>query len=260
MEISGGKSPLIAGDWKLEIKVAGQTVQPTSNWSDVCWYSDDDVHYLEIEQTFSGGIRVQRQWMMLREDQCLLMADAVVGGKPGELIEYRGELPLVASAHIEEERETREIFLVEGKVRAMVLPLALNEWRVGAAAGRLSVVDREPEATADEVNSLSLVTEIRGEGALYAPLWLDFDRKRIAKERTWRQLTVGQALRLVPVNEAASYRIQAGDDQWLIYRSLNGPANRTFMGKNLISEFFCGRFDGDNGDVEELISVDEQTE
>jgi hypothetical protein len=101
---------------------------------------------------------------------------------------------------------------------------------------------------------------MRGDGAIYAPLWLDFDRKRLTKERTWRQLTVGQGLRLVPINEGAAFRVQAGDDQWLVYRSLSGPANRTFMGKNLISEFFCGRFDGESGDVEELISVDEQTE
>jgi len=32
------------------------------------------------------------------------------------------------------------------------------------------------------------------------------------------------------------------------------------MGKNLISEFFCARFDAEDGAIEELIAVDEQAE
>jgi hypothetical protein len=258
MEIGGGKRPLVAGDWEIELKLNGKSLHPTGPWSDVCWYSDDDVHYLEIEQSFDLGLKVQRQWLMIRDDQCLMLADAVIGGPKGQTIEYRSLLPLLPVAGVEEEPETRELYISDGKPRALVLPLSLNEWRVGMSAGVFRAIDAPLDSEEDPIRGLMMSNELRGEVALYAPLWFDFDKKRMSKPRTWRRLTVGQSLALVPSNEAAAFRIQLGDDQWLIYRSLNGQHNRTFLGKNLVSEFFCGRFDSENGDVEELISVDEQ--
>lgn len=260
IEVSGGKRPLICGDWTVRIDRGGEPVRPLGPWTDVCWYSDDDVHYLELELPLEAGLKVQRQIMLLRDDECLMLADAVVGGDGGERIEYTAQLPLVSTAHVEEERETREMILVDGKRRALVMPLGLSEWRVGPASGTFRAVDAKAggETEPTEAEGLRLETRMAGQGRLYAALWFDLDRKRIARERTWRQLTIAESLRILDPHEAAGYRIQSGDDQWLVYRSLSGQRNRTLLGKNLVSDFFCGRFDASDGFVEELIAVDEQ--
>lgn len=260
IEISSGKRPLIAGVWTAELLQNGQRVEATSDWSDVCWYSDDDVHYLELEQSFAGGVKVQRQIMLLRDDACLMLADAVIGSDTAAPLEYVSHLPLVSTAHVEEERETRELTIVDGKPRAVVYPLGLNEWRMGPAPGTLRAVDAEvsSDTEAKEAAGLRIESRMRGMGRLYSALWFDFDRKRMSLDRTWRQLTVAESLRLLQPHEAAGYRIQAGDDQWLVYRSLSGQRNRTLLGKNLVSDFFCGRFNGSDGFVEELIAVDDQ--
>ena len=41
----------------------------------------------------------------------------------------------------------------------------------------------------------------------------------------------------------------------MIYRSLNGTANRTFLGQNVINEFLVARFLND-GEIETLIEIE----
>jgi hypothetical protein len=101
---------------------------------------------------------------------------------------------------------------------------------------------------------------LRGSEALYQPLWIDLQRKRIRGQCTWRRLTVAEQRQLTPPHRAGAFRVHVGREQWVLYRSLTGAANRTFLGKNLISDFYCGRFDSDDGTIEELVSVDEQSE
>lgn len=256
-EVSGGKHLLASGIWGARLWKDETELKPLTNWNDLCWYSDDDVHYLELEQRFEGNVKVQRQILMLRDDHCIMLADAVMGSE-GDKLKFASELPLATDVHVEEQAETREVVLADGKRRALVMPLAMSEWKVGPTAGAIRIIDKAlPE---QETTSLNLVAEVRGEGAIYSPIWIDLDRKRIKAQKTWRKLTVGEKLRLIPSNEAAAFRVQLGSDQWVIYRSLNGHHNRTFLGKNLISDFFCGRFDAEDGSIEELVSVDEQPE
>jgi hypothetical protein len=72
---------------------------------------------------------------------------------------------------------------------------------------------------------------------------------------TWRQLAVAENLRRVSDNTAVGYRVQLGSEQWLIYRSFTRFGNRTVLGQNLSSEFFCGRFLPD-GTTEMLIEIE----
>ena len=44
----------------------------------LCWVSDDDVDYLELEIEFGEGLRVQRHLLLARHDRFLLLADAVL--------------------------------------------------------------------------------------------------------------------------------------------------------------------------------------
>ncbi len=276
LEVSGGKQPLLSGQWRAEIIVDGVQREPSGPWREICWHSDDDVHYLEVEQTFAGGIRLQRQVMLLRDDRALMLADAVLGAEPGKELQLLTELDLAPQVAVDEDDAMRELLLVDDKRRAMVLPLALGEWRVGKSRGNLAVAEQTTSASepfqlngavgsgaAEQATApagLLLAAQLRGQQALYHPLWIDLLGKRLRSSRTWRRLTVGEKLALVPEHQAAAFRVHCGNDQWVVYRSLTGAANRTFLGKNLISDFFCGRFDADDGSVEELISVDEHPE
>jgi hypothetical protein len=78
-------------------------------------------------------------------------------------------------------------------------------------------------------------------GRLYAPLWIEGDRRRAAGPVTWRQLTVADTRRILGRHEAVGYRVQAGVEQWLVYRALDKPRNRTLLGCNVSCELLVGR-------------------
>ena len=90
---------------------------------------------------------------------------------------------------------------------------------------------------------------------LCCPLFFDFRPRRIEKQRTWRQLTVAEKLAVVPHDVAVGFRVQSDRDQWLMYRTLGPPGNRTLMGQNISSEFYAGRF-LKTGEVDEWIEVE----
>lgn len=254
IEMDAGRSRVLAGDWQVMIDVDGDAQHADGEWECTCEYSDDDVHYLEIEQPWSGGVTLQRQVMLIRDDRCVLLADSVLAAEPADpsadqqtqpAIRYTARLPLADGTTTEPEAETREVYLGDSKRRGLAFPLSASEWRVGSTQAKLETSDDR-----------HLVLSAQGRGRLYAPLWLDFQSRRFKRKRTWRQLTVADELRIVGPDEAAGFRIQIGSEQWLVYRSLGLPRCRTVLGKHLIADFFCGRFDPGDGSLEELMTVD----
>jgi hypothetical protein len=250
LELFAGRRKVFAGKIQVRLELDGTEQHPCGDWSEVCEYSDDDVHYLEIEQHWTGGITVQRQLMLIRDDRCLLLADSLVPENVEEVTEstldYWINLPLDPSISWRPDSETREGFLADEKQRVLVVPLAAGEWSMGPTDSTIS-------ETADR--HLQLYT--RGRHSLYAPLWFDFQRRRFSRPRTWRQLTVGDQLRLVSRHEAIAYRVQAGSEQWMVYRSLGQRRCRTTLGKHLIAGFYGSRFYPGDGSHEELVTVDE---
>ena len=262
IEMDAGRAQVLAGDWQVMIEVDGQALHPSGEWECTCEYSDDDVHYLEIEQPFRGPsvsdeVKLQRQVMLVRDDRCVLLADSLLasessaspaGGetkREAKSIRYTARLPLAEGIAVEPEPETHELFLSDGKRRGLVFPLSASEWRIGPTRAKLQASDDG-----------HLVFTAEGRDQLYAPLWLDFQSRRFQRKRTWRQLTVADELRIVGDDEAAGFRVQIGSEQWLVYRSLGQPRCRTVLGKHLIADFFCGRFDPGDGSLEELMRVD----
>ena len=113
---------------------------------------------------------------------------------------------------------------------SMAMPLALPEWSCASAGGGF-------EATDD-----GLVLRQSSPGTrLYSPLWLDCDPARFGRPLTWRQLTVADTRHNLPRHQAAGFRVQSGLEQWLLYRALDQPRNRTVLGCNLSCEFLLGR-------------------
>jgi len=243
MELVCGPSLVLCGNWDVEVRLDGEPLRPVGEWQDVSWESDEDVDYLELELELAGGVQVQRQVVLAREDRFLLLADAVTSPRPGRL-EYRGSLPLAPNVTFRGAGASREGVLRSAKRRALVLPLALPEWRADRRIGDLTQED----------GRLRLSQTSAGP-ALYAPLFLDLERERLGKRRTWRQLTVAEELEKVPPEVAAGFRVAVGDDQWLIYRALASKGNRTLLGHNLSGESLVARFEP-SGEVKRLVEIE----
>jgi hypothetical protein len=233
---------LWTGAWELEIRRDGREVRPRGPWEEVCWVSDADADYLELEMPFDEGLSVQRQMLLAKEDGLLLLADAILGDRPASL-EYRGCLPLAEKASFRPAEETREGYVKGRRRLALALPLALPEWRADDR-GSLEQTER------------GLELRQRGQGrAMLAPLCFDLRPRRMTRRFTWRKLTVAEDLEIQPDDVAVGYRVRLGKDQWLFYRALASKGNRTLLGHNLTSETLLARFDR-SGEVEPLVEIE----
>jgi len=231
VDLSRGRHALSSGEWGMEVEINGLPVRPTSDWARLCRVSDRDGDYLELEISLERGVRVERQMYLAREDRFLFLADAIFAERPSSL-RYCGRLPWCKAGS------------VGGKTRVVVIPLALPERTADHDGGILRRTD----------SGLELCMNASGR-ALYAPLWIDLERRRFGKPVAWRQLTVAEHGIVQPRDAAAGYRAAVGRRQWLFYRSLGPRGNRTLLGHNLVSETLIARFRPD-GEVEPLIEIE----
>jgi len=244
LELNGGSNTLFSGVCNPGVQIDGRAVALDGEWEEVCWLSDSDVDYLELECQLAEGWRVQRQVALAREDRFLFLSDAVLGDVVAE-IEHRTALPLASGVTFQSAEETREGWVGDARRRGLVLPLQLPEWRWVPASGTL-------EQQAGDV--LELRQRVRGR-RLFAPLFIDLEPRRFQRPLTWRQLTVAEQLHVVPADVAVGYRVQIGDRQWVVYRSLGPVGNRSVLGQNFSTEFVLGRFTA-KGVTEKLVEIE----
>lgn len=236
LEVASGRTLVMEGEWPWWAEADGTALEPTSGWSTSCFESDDDATFLEIVAALPHGLQAERQIILLPRDRIVILADAITDAgallapesRPTRL-SYRTRLPLSGVGIVPEE-ETREVLLGAGGRQWRLLPLALPEWRAAPSSGALEVAG----------SGLELRQEALG-GRLAAPVWIDADPGRSRRPVTWRQLTVADQRRNLRRHEAVGFRVQAGHDQWLLYRALDTPRNRTVLGCNVASELLLGR-------------------
>ena len=243
LELDLGKTPALLGTWGFQVTADGQPLAPTTDWEELCWVSDDDIDYLELEIGLEGGVRLQRQLALAREDHILYLADCILGSEQ-QTLEYVGTLPLGADVRFRGADQTREGFLVGPGLLARVVPPALPEWRDDHRHGSLYPADR--------CLKLGMHTNARN---LCCPLFLDLNPRRLKKPCTWRQLTVSESLQIQSADVAVGYRVQCGHSQWLIYRALAARANRTFLGQNVSTDYLLARFHRDR-EIESLVEIE----
>lgn len=235
---------LLGGEWTTESLIDGVPAVAEGEWEETCWFNDVDVDYMELTRFLADGARIDRQILLARRDGFLYLCDNFYGGGEATL-EHTWQLPLGNAVLFCGEGETRDALLVDGKPLARVMPLALPEWRIDPRVGELTA----------EGNSLRLTQKVIGR-SVACPLFIDLRSKRSTEASTWRQLTVAQALAIQTTDVAVSYRVQAGPDQWVFYRSQGQRGNRTFMGQNTSSECYIARFAAPDGEVEELMEIE----
>jgi hypothetical protein len=255
-ELQAAGQTVWSGDWRWQASVDDQPLAADGTWEEVCWHTDRDVDYLELELPLSAGWKLGRQMLLAREHNFLYLADALIGndaeaaakstGTPAAapVIRYRSTLPLAPGVQFEPAKETREGWLTAKKRKlASALPLALPEWRAEFCAAEWHACGSE----------LSLEFAAQGRN-VYAPLFFDLSRTRFRQPLTWRRLTVAESLEIVPRDRAVGYRVQVGDWQWLFYRSLVQPGNRTLLGQNYSTEFVACRINR-NGTTEDILEI-----
>jgi hypothetical protein len=234
---------ILSGQWHPTVSLSGCQLETRSTWKVLFSYSDQDVDLVELESELGGQWRLQRHFLLAKKDAFVYFADLVYGPTE-EPIDYYLPIPLRGEGTFAGAEETRECCWRSSSSTVRLIPLAATEWRSQRSPCQLDTV---PPALS--------VRRADSAGRLYAPLFIDLDQRRRKKELTWRQLAVAENLRRVADNTAVGYRVQLGSEQWLIYRSFTRFGNRTVLGQNLSSEFFCGRFLPD-GTTEMLIEVE----
>ncbi|WP_144974143.1 hypothetical protein [Bremerella volcania] len=244
VELESREEIVMSGTWDTTILIDSVAISPAGNWEQVGWQSDDDGDYLELEQEWTDGVKLQRLIFLAREDKFLWVMDTVLLDSPVGKIQYQSQPPIVSHAKLGTSAETNEVFVELPGSKVTLLPVGINEWQSDTTLGKIGVVDDE----------LSLQQTSGGRG-LVVPIFFDLTRKGQGKPLTWRQLTVAEKLVIQPRDRAVAYRVQTGTGHWAFYRSLTDKASRTFLGVNLIAETLVARFD-ENGDIEKLLEVE----
>ncbi len=238
---------ILCGDWDVEIFRNGNQLQTDVSWQEVCWFTDDDVDYLELECEVENVCKIQRQVMLMRDEGVVYFADALIAQNP-EHWSVKSTWTLSSDMEFRSEPKTTEGRLVragsEHLTEALLLPVAMPEWR------------RSPSHSRMECNGtlLSMQCETRAKN-LYNPLVMSLRGIEASPAYTWRQLTIAEELRNQPREIAEAYRVQVNRDQWVFYRSLTPCARRTVMGLHLNTEFYAGRFSREDGLFEPVVEV-----
>ena len=261
---------LIHGDWNLKLKIGDAAVELAEEWSCVCWQSDPDADYIELQMAGPGKLSVERLVMLSRKERFLFVADSISGvpllsnsaksrstgtdtasgtKKSAESnrqrIEYESRLSLCDGMVGSCEGITREGKITGHRMKARVFPLGIPQDRVLSTPHQLSV----------EGNEIVLKQVAEGEG-LFAPLLFVWHPERTRVDATWRTLTVTEDGKVVGPDAGVGYRLKLGDFQLMISRILKKTGlSRACLGHHTFNETVIAKFDA-NGDVEPILMVE----
>lgn len=240
---------LIDGNWSLAVEVDNVPLELTAGWSCVCWFSDEDADYVELQQDTDSGVTLLRQVLLSRTDHWLLLADnaAVIdsGVSRDTTIAMTSRLPLTDRVQTHEDRWTREVAFRCGKLQGRAVPLGLQQERSLSTDGSMTVSD----------SALILSQSGRG-GALQMPLILEWSPSRQGADVQWRQLTVAEDGQRILPSVASGQRLRIGKHQWLFYRShREGETGRTILGHHTPHETVVAEFTS-AGEVEPIVLVE----
>lgn len=280
IEFSALGYDLLRGAWPIDVRFDSQPVAVSGRWECVCWNSDSQADYLELQLEL-GRITIERQVLLSRSEHFAFVADVVRFPEPG-LIDFTTTLPLAPNVRATPDRFTRELRLLSSGLRVRVFPLALPQSRVIGTAGKLEVEscgrdvgedivrfsrnsskpdaqakpDRTPPSLARQASIALRLHQIAYGRAIYAPLLFDWSPKRNRVAADWRTLTVTEELECVRLDIAAGHRLRLGDRQWLVYHSLSkSPEPRAVLGHQTRNETVIGWFTP-SGDVRPIMTVE----
>ena len=240
LEVDAGVT-LVSGDCTPKLEVDGKKLELVSEVGVSSYVRIDGGEFIELELDF-GDYKIERQLLLL-SDEIFFINDVVRGDEAAEL-NYECRYSVSESFELLPEKETNEFYVRDGDHFNLVLPLFMPEWKVEQCAGSVNLND-----------SQIVVKQTSNGKGMAVPLVIDLNQKRSLKPRTWRRLTVAEAMQKVGPDVAVAYRLQIGNEQWLIYRTVGPRGNRTFLGQNFAEDFFFAKIDRD-GTVTPLLEVE----
>jgi hypothetical protein len=238
---------VLSGDWDVQVFRKQQPLQTDVSWQEVCWFTDDDVDYLELECAVEDVCKIQRQIMLMRDEGIVYFADALIANE-SDAWSLQSTWTSTSDIHLESDPKSTEGKLIRTNPQeqpvALLLPVAMPEWRRAPSHGQLG----------SNGSTLFLKCEANAKN-LYCPLVMSLRGNHLSPAYTWRQLTIAEELQIQPRDIAEAYRVQIDRSQWVFYRSLTPCTRRTVMGLHLNTEFYAGRFSKADGEFEPIVEV-----
>ncbi|MDB5387954.1 MAG: hypothetical protein JWM11_3600 [Planctomycetaceae bacterium] len=232
---------ILEGEWRSTLTINKKVIPVRGDWSCVCWQSDPDGDYLELQLTLPGVARIERQVLISRTRQFCILAESFAEMPDGEFT-YHSRWPTCAGIAGTSNAKTREIRFEAGGVPIRCFPVALPDRHVFSTPGKFGT-------------DLSCTTTVRGTG-WYNPILLDWSPARRTAPAEWKALTVAEDRTAVKPGVASGYRLKLGSHQWLMYRSLiRTDEPRSVLGHQTRYETVIGSVEA-NGDITPLMLVE----
>ena len=249
LDISIGDRTLLCDEWSLEV-TSEQHVWHLDHWDCVCWQSDEDADYIELQADAGDGCRVDRHILLSRTEHLLVLADAVItppGATDGRSIACRSGLALADGVTTSPGRNGHRDQRLTGRgISSRIVPLAMPDDPLFSPG---------PASLACHDNRLSWTHAGSGPG-LFLPLVVDFSTDRRRRKAEWNSLTVTEDRKVVSPYRASAYRLRIGDLQLILYRSLvKTEIARSVIGQHTRHESLFGLLRPD-GDFSPLVMVE----
>ncbi len=246
LELAADGVTLLRGDWGLTVAEDGEVLEFEPAWENVCWHSEPEVDYCELQFEFEGGPRICRHVMLSRQHQFAIVSDIVTETSAKEL-EWETRLPLANGVSARAQSETREQLLKTGSKTARVFPLVLPQDLRDGAAGAIGISEN------DDGKFLALRCP-SSSGALFAPIVIDWSQENRKSPAEWKQLTTTTAGEIDLIGSAA-YRLQFGKRHLMLYRSLvKTKRYRAMVGYQTDQETILADFK--DGEIDEIVMVE----
>ena len=247
MELAVEGVPLLSGSWGLELLEGDEQLELEAEWECICWNSDSDGDYLELQLEFDGGPIINRYLYLSRSDSFAVIANMISGATPGR-VELSSHLPLANGVTLASVEHDREQLLTAGGKKIRVFPLAMPQDPGVGTSGRIG-------RDQDGDQPCLTCSHATDSGMLFEPIVLDWASERQSAQAEWRKLTVTRATE-IDSDGAGAYRLQVGKQHLVLYRSLGGTERyRTFLGYQAESETVIGKFTK-SGVIQELVIVE----
>lgn len=241
LELTVQGQRVLEGEWLSEVTSADKTTSLRGDWTCVCWQTDDDADYVELQLILDGVLLAERQVLLSRTRQFCFIAETL-SKIEFDQFQYRTRLPLVKEVTAKTSSTTREVQLTAGGVPIRVFPVALPDQHVHSTPGKFGA-------------DLTFNTTASG-AAWYNPVLIDWSPARRSATAIWKSLTVAEEQKIVRPDVAAGHRIKVGNHQWLIYRSLKETIEpRSVLGHQTRYETVIGSVES-NGEITPLMLVE----
>lgn len=247
LELAVAGVPLLSGAWGLELAEGDEQLELEAEWECICWNSDSDGDYLELQLEFEGGPMINRYLYLSRSDSFAVFADMISGANPSR-VELATQLPLADGVTLNSVENAREQLLTAGGRTVRVFPLTMPQ-DPGVGTSEKIGLDQDCD---QPCLTCSHATD---SGMLFAPIVLDWAPERQGAQAEWRKLTVTRATEIDSAG-AGAFRLKVGKQHLVLYRSLGGTERyRTFLGYQAESETVIGKFTK-SGVIQELVIVE----